>query len=137
MRFIRISQAELDKIRCLYESVMAHACHGLFYREGETLGKEIVQMAHGDKDNFLEISARLIKGRGWVEEISFMGDRIIAKGSFEAKNGLDDPTCHRLRGMIHAILEKHTCKKLVCLEEKCVSIGDPYCEFTVRKMEGN
>ena len=135
MRFIRISQEELHKIRDLYESVMSHACYGLFYREGETLGNEIVQMAYDDKENFLETAGRLIKGRGWVDEIGFMDDRIIAKGSFEAKKGLNNPSCHRLRGMLHAILEKHTGKKLVCLEEKCVSMGDPYCEFIVREME--
>jgi len=137
MRFIRISQGELDKIRHLYESVMSHASHGLFYREGETLGKEIVKMASEDKDNFLETSGRLIKGRGWVEEISFMEDKIIAKDSFESKVGQEEPTCHRLRGMIHAILEEHTGKKLICLEEKCMSIGDPYCEFVMREMEGS
>ena len=137
MRFIRISQEELHKIIRLYESVMSHACYGLFYREGETLGKEIVKMAREDKENFLETAGRLIKGRGWVDEIGFMDDRVIAKGSFEAKEGLEDPYCHRLRGMVHAILEEHTGKKLICLEEKCVSIGDPYCEFIVREVEGS
>ena len=137
MRFIRISQEEMHKIRRLYESVMSHACHGLFYREGEALGKEIVKMANEDKENFLETAGRLIKGRGWVDEIGFMDDRIIAKGSFEGKEGLESPSCHRLRGMVHAILEEHTGKKLVCLEEKCVSIGDPYCEFIVRETEGS
>ena len=137
MRFIRISQTELDKIRHLYESVMSHACYGLFYREGETLGREIVQMARDGGDNFLETSGRLIKGRGWVDEISFMDDRVIAKGSFEAKEDMEDPSCHKLRGMIHAILEEHTGKKLVCLEEKCISTGAPYCEFVVKEMEGN
>ncbi len=137
MRFIRISQEELAKIRSLYESVMSHACHGLFYREGGTLGKEIVKMASEDNDNFLETAGRLIKGRGWVEDISFMGDRVIINGSFEAKVGLEEPSCHRLRGMVHAILEHHTGKKLVCLEEKCISIGDALCEIVVRDMEGS
>ena len=60
MRFIRISQEEMHKIRRLYESVMSHACYGLFYREGEALGKEIVKMASEDKENFLETAGRLI-----------------------------------------------------------------------------
>ena len=137
MRFIRISQEELDKIRHLYESVMSHACYGLFYREGGTLGKAIAKMASEDNDNYLETAGRLIKGRGWVEDISFMGDRVIIKGSFEAKPGSEEPTCHRLRGMVHAILEAHTGKKLVCLEEKCISTGDALCEIVVREMEGS
>ncbi len=136
MRFIRISQGELDKIRVLYESVMSHASHGLFYREGEALGKEIVKMASEDTNNFLETAGRLIKGRGWVENISFMGNRVIIQGSFEAKEGRGEATCHRLRGMVHAILEKETGKKLVCLEDKCVSMGDQTCEFVVKEMEG-
>lgn len=137
MRFVRISQEELDRIRNLYESVMSHASHGLFYREGETLGREIARMASGDMDSFLETSGRLIKGRGWVEDIKFMDDRIIARGSIESKEKADEATCHRLRGMIHAILEKHTGKKLLCLEEKCLSLGDSYCEFVVRETEGS
>ncbi|MFO7618660.1 MAG: V4R domain-containing protein [Thermoplasmata archaeon] len=137
MRFIRISQKELLKIRTLYESVMSHASHGLFYREGETLGKEIVQMACGDSGAFLETAGRLIKGRGWVEDISFTAERVFAIGSIESADGAKEATCHRLRGMIHVIMEKHTGKKLLCLEDKCISLGDAQCEFILRELEGN
>ena len=137
MRFIRISQKELFKIRTLYESVMSHASHGLFYREGEALGKEIVQMASNDSGAFLETAGRLIKGRGWVEDISFTGERVFATGSIESTEGAKEATCHRLRGMIHVIMEKHTGKKLLCLEDKCLSLGDAQCEFILRDMEGN
>ncbi|MBA3046301.1 MAG: hypothetical protein KKH41_01990 [Candidatus Thermoplasmatota archaeon] len=137
MRFIRISQKELAKLRLLYESVMSHASYGLFYREGETLGREIVEMASGDSDAFLETAGRLIKGRGWVEDISFTDHRVFAQGSIESIPGGSEATCHRLRGIIHVIMEKHLGKKLLCLEDKCLSLGDTQCEFILREMEGN
>ncbi len=130
-----MSQTDLEKVKMLYESVMSKASHGLFYREGNTLGKEIADMASGDKDNFIETASRLIKGRGWVEDITFNGDTIIAKGSIEASES-SEPTCHRLRGMIHAIAERVTDRKLICIEEMCISKGDPYCQFALRDMEG-
>ncbi|MDO9538135.1 MAG: V4R domain-containing protein [Thermoplasmata archaeon] len=137
MRFVRISQTELEKLKCLYESVMSHASHGLFYREGEILGREMIEMASGDPNTYLETAGRLIKGRGWVEEITFTDTRVFARGSFESLPGANEATCHRLRGMIHVIMEKHTGKKLLCLEDKCLSLGDTQCEFIMREMEGN
>jgi predicted hydrocarbon binding protein len=137
MRFVRISQKELVKVRTLYESVMSHASHGLFYREGETLGKEIVAMAASDGGaTFLETSGRLIKGRGWVEDISFTDVRVFVVGSIETSANSSEATCHRIRGMIHVVMEKHLGKKLLCLEDKCVSLGDAQCEFILREMEG-
>jgi predicted hydrocarbon binding protein len=136
MRFVRISQKELENIRRLYESVMSHASHGLFYREGETLGREIVEIAGNETETFLETAGRLIKGRGWVDEIQFTETRVTAKGSFESTKNSSEVTCHRLRGMIHVIMEKHTGKKLLCLEDKCLSVGDSQCEFTLRELEG-
>ncbi len=135
MRFVRISQTEIEKIRVLYESVMSKASHGLFYREGNTLGKEIAEMASEEKDKYLETCARIIKGRGWADDIAFNGYTVIVKGSIEAATA-EEPTCHRLRGIIHAVVEHESGTKLVCIEEKCKSVGDPYCEFTLREMEG-
>lgn len=134
MRFIRISQRELEDIRRLYESVMSKASHGLFYREGVTMGKQISDMASEDMDKYLETAGRLIKGRGWVEDIRFNGSSVKAMGSIEATKA-SEPTCHKLRGMIYSVVEKVSERKFICLEEQCISIGDPYCEFIVREME--
>jgi len=136
MRFVRISQKELENIRRLYESVMSHASYGLFYREGETLGREIVEIAGNEAETFLETAGRLIKGRGWVDEIQFTETMVTAKGSFESSKNAKEVTCHRLRGMIHIIMERHTGKKLLCLEDKCLSLGDSQCEFTLKELEG-
>ena len=135
MRFVRISQPELEKIRKLYESVMSQASHGLFYREGSALGKIIVDMASEDKENFLGTASRLIKGRGWVEDIAFQNDTVIAKGSIETVESASDPTCHRLRGIIHAVAEEAYDKKLICMEVLCKSTGHAYCEFNLGEME--
>ena len=134
MRFIRISQRELADIRQLYESVMSKASHGLFYREGESLGKQISDMASEDMDKYLETAGRLIKGRGWVEDITFNGSSVKAIGSIEATEA-SEPTCHKLRGMIHSVMGRVSERKFICLEEKCISMGDQYCEFKVREME--
>jgi predicted hydrocarbon binding protein len=136
MKFVRISQREMEKVKRLYESVMSNASYGLFYREGETYGKEIIEMASSDSGNFLETAGKLIKGRGWVSEIRFSAERVVAIDSFESSKGGKEATCHRLRGMVHVIMEKHLGKKLLCLEDKCVSLGDKQCEFTLREMEG-
>ncbi|KYK25519.1 MAG: hypothetical protein AYK23_03570 [Candidatus Proteinoplasmatales archaeon SG8-5] len=135
MRFVRISQPELDKIRKLYESVMSQASHGLFYREGTALGKIIVEMAREDRENFLGTASRLIKGRGWVDDIAFQKDSVIAKGSIETVDSATEPTCHRLRGIIHAVAEEAFDKKLICMEVLCKSTGHAYCEFNLGEME--
>ena len=135
MRFVRLSQPELEKIRKLYESVMSQASHGLFYREGSVLGKIIVDMASEDKENFLGTASRLIKGRGWVEDIAFQKDTVIAKGSIEVVESAPEPTCHRLRGIIHAVAETAYDKKLICMEVLCKSTGHAYCEFNLGEME--
>lgn len=135
MRFVRISQPELDKIRKLYESVMSQASHGLFYREGSALGKIIVEMAKEDKENFLGTASRLIKGRGWVEDIAFQKETVIAKGSIETVESASEPTCHRLRGIIHSVAEEAYYKKLICMEVLCKSTGHAYCEFNLGEIE--
>jgi predicted hydrocarbon binding protein len=66
--------------------------------------------------------------------LRFNGVNVIAKGSFEASES-EEATCHRLRGIIYAVLERGTEKRIICIEEKCLSMGDPYCEFILRGME--
>jgi predicted hydrocarbon binding protein len=135
MKFVRISQPELEKIRRLYESVMSKASHGLFYREGLDLGRIIVDMASEDSENFLGTASRLIKGRGWVEEITFQNEKVIARGSIEAVGTASEPTCHRLRGIIHMVAEEAYDKKLICMEVLCKSTGDDLCEFNLGETE--
>jgi len=109
---------------------MAHACHGLFFREGIILGKEIAEQALPEKDRYFAKAAELLKEYGWVEEVEFGTDRVTVKGSIEVGHG-DIPTCHRLRGILRELYERKSSTHLNCLEEECASKGNGACLFRV------
>ncbi len=134
MRFVKISQTELQDIKNLYEGVMSQACHGLFFREGAVLGKEIADISSKNRDNYFSTASRLLKARGWVEEIKFEEEKATAKGSFEVIEGAGNPTCHRLRGIVREIYENYLHTKVQCTEEKCISQGNENCIFEIKKM---
>jgi predicted hydrocarbon binding protein len=131
MRWVKINQDDLGKVRDLYESVMAHACHGLFFKEGGILGREVAEAALQDKDNYFQKAAEILKERGWVEEIEFGPDSVKVKGSFEA-TGREGPSCHRLRGIIRELYERKSSTRVNCQEEECASTGKEYCHFLVK-----
>ena len=56
---------EFDQIRGLYESVMSHACHGLFFREGQAFGEIITKIAKTDEG---------FKPLGWEEALDGIFD---------------------------------------------------------------
>ena len=96
--------------------------------------------------NPLVIIVNTVKGKGvsymenkpkWHHGVPSEEQLEIAKGTLEVNNEHENPSCHRLRGMVHAKLEVHTDKKLGCREEKCMSIGDQQCEFDMVEMGGN
>jgi predicted hydrocarbon binding protein len=134
MRYIKISQKELEKVAKLYESVMSNACHGLFFREGSALGAEIVALANKDREKFFDIATEELKDRGWVEDVKFDGNKITVKGSIEASKG-EEPTCHRLRGILRHLFEAYGNERLYCSEKKCVSVGDEACIFNIEPIE--
>lgn len=130
MRSVRISQEAILKFRELYEGVMAHACHGLFFREGLILGREIAEKALPEKERYFAKAAELLKESGWCEEVEFGTDRAVIKGSIEVSKG-DIPTCHRLRGILRELYERKSSTHLNCLEEECASKGDAACLFRI------
>ncbi len=135
MKFVRISQMEFEKIRGLYESVMSHACYGLFFREGFAFGEIIAKIAKTDGSDYYTTAGRLIKGRGWIESIEFDGYNVTTTGSIEASSKVGDVTCHRVRGMLKAIYEAETGKKLACFEDECVSLGAEACKFRLVELQ--
>ena len=135
MKFVRISKMEYDKIRILYESVMSQACHGLFFREGQTYGEIVANIARTDSGEYFATAGKLIKGRGWVESIEFDGNTVITKGSIETADA-EDPTCHRIRGMLKAVYEMNSDKKVACFEDECESQGAEHCKFRVAEIKG-
>lgn len=133
MRSVRLTQEELHKIRDLYEGVMSHACHGLFFKEGSVVSGDMVEQALADRAHFFPKAAELLKERGWVEEISFKEGEVIVKGSIEVAPS-DQPSCHRLRGILREFYERFKGSRVKCTEESCASVGQPECRFRIEEM---
>jgi predicted hydrocarbon binding protein len=136
MKFVKLSQSEYEEIRKLYEGVMSQACYGLFFREGMILGDEISKIALQEPEKYFEISANLLRARGWVDNIVFEEATAIAEGSVEASQQCEVPTCHRLRGIVKRIYEAKGHRRLHCDEIECVSKGDKHCVFRVEPLGG-
>jgi predicted hydrocarbon binding protein len=123
MRYAKISKDEFIKMRKLYESVMSNACNGLFFSEGRVFGEEIADTAEEDRDNFFEVAKKELIDRGWLEDITFEDNTITVKGSIEVVES-DQPTCHRLRGILRHLFEVYRNERGYCVEKKCESTGD-------------
>jgi predicted hydrocarbon binding protein len=134
MRFVKISQKELEEQRKLYESVMSNACHGLFFREGIVFGPELTAESIKDRDNYFENVKKGLVERGWLEDITFDGNNITVKGSIEVSPG-GELTCHRLRGILRHIFETYNNERLYCAETECASAGGEQCVFKIETIE--
>ena len=130
MRFIKISNSELVRIRKMYEGLMAKACNGLFFREGLAIGEEFAEVAMKSDEDFFSTIKEMLKYRGWISEINFEDGKITVKGSAEVQSGTESETCHRLRGILQKIIEEHNGLRARFTEEKCESLGSPNCVFT-------
>jgi predicted hydrocarbon binding protein len=129
-RHVMISQEELKDIRELYEGVMSNASHGLFFKEGSIIGIGIASIANRDRKTYFDTCQRVLRDKNWVKEIEFHDDTVTVQGSIEASRG-DQPTCHRLRGIIRKIYEVYMDKKIYCQETECESIGSGRCTFKI------
>lgn len=128
MRFVKISQPEMEAVRKLYESVMSYACHGLFYREGLSLGADIAELGSKGED-FFESCRRILIGRGWAEDLVFEEGTIRVTGSIEASPGAGAETCHRLKGILSRLVETQRGRRVTVTEAKCASKGASECVF--------
>ncbi len=135
MRFVKVSQHEIAKIRNLYEGVMSYASHGLFYREGLYLGEEMARIAEKTPDEFIHVISNVLVGRGWVDTIAFENDRILVKGCIEVceDDGTGLETCHRMRGILSKILEIFMQQRVKIIECECESLGAENCVFKIVK----
>jgi predicted hydrocarbon binding protein len=133
IRSVKIDQAELRQIKELYEGVMSHACHGLFFKEGSVIGGAMADEALKDRPHYFERAARLLEERGWVESIRFTDREAVARGSIEVAPS-DIPTCHRLRGMLREFYERFKGGRVKCTEEACASTGQSECRFRVEEL---
>jgi predicted hydrocarbon binding protein len=130
MRYVKLNQEELHKMMELYEGVMSHACHGLFFKEGSVLGSDLAAEALKDRARYFERAAQLLKERGWIEGISFKDGEAVVTGSIEVFQS-DIPTCHRLRGILREFYERFKGSRVKCTEEACASLGQPECRFRI------
>src|SRR5437879_10410545 len=87
-RSVNVSQQELDSVRKLYESVMAYACHGLFFREGMVLAEEVTKSLALGEDP-LDVGKKGILERGWAEGDSFNDSGARLRGRIAAVSGGD------------------------------------------------
>ncbi|TLZ52014.1 MAG: hypothetical protein E6K18_03720 [Methanobacteriota archaeon] len=128
MRYVRISQDEFSSVRKLYESVMAYACHGLFFREGQSIADGIAKEVERGED-LLNGARRVLIARGWVEDVQFSGGQVKVRGSIEVSPGSEAETCHRLRGVLARLYEIHMKDKVKLAEVECESTGSHECLF--------
>ena len=133
MRYVKLNQEELHKIKELYEGVMSHACHGLFFKEGSVVGSDMAADALKDRAKFHERAAQILKERGWIEEVTFKDGEVLVKGSIEVSPS-DIPTCHRLRGILREFYERFKGSRVKCTEEACASVGESLCRFKIEEM---
>ncbi len=130
MKFVKLSQEELQKIAEFYKEVMSTAYEGLFFREGKVIGEGIMQIIDEESD-FRMKAAKLIEARGWADEIELGKSEAKSKGCIEVKENANDTTCHRMRGMLAIIYEKGTGNIVDVTEKKCQSKGDEGCVFDI------
>ena len=133
MRYIKLNQVELRKVNELYEGLMSHACHGLFFKEGQVLGSDLADEALKDRAHFFDKAAHALKERGWIDEITFKENEVVVKGSIEVAPS-DIPTCHRLRGILREFYERFKGGRVKCTEEACASTGQRECRFRVEDL---
>jgi predicted hydrocarbon binding protein len=133
LRYVKIDQVELRQIKELYEGVMSHACHGLFFKEGSVIGTDMAEEALKERARFFDRAAHILVERGWVEEIHFTDQEVVAKGSIEVSPS-DIPTCHRLRGILREFYERFKGGRVKCTEEACASTGPKECRFRVEEV---
>lgn len=136
MRFIKLSQKESKDIQQLYESVMAAASYGLFYRQGLIIGEEIARIASQESDeDYFDACTKLLKAKGWVDEAKFEDSAAYMTASFESLETKDaeKPTCHMLRGIVNKIYEGYSHKRMHTEEVECTSKGDGQCVFKVEE----
>jgi predicted hydrocarbon binding protein len=133
LRQVKLDQTELRQIKELYEGVMSHACHGLFFKEGSVIGGNMAEEALKDRPHYFERAGALLEERGWVEGVRFSENEVVVRGSIEVSPS-DIPTCHRLRGILREFYERFKGERVKCTEEACASTGQRECHFRVEEL---
>jgi len=92
----------------------------------------------------LKVIADFAVARGWCipEFVEFDEEKprlvVRLRDLFECrlfKGRKNKPNSHFMRGILAGILEELFGVKIKVKEEKCVAMGDPYCEFVAERYE--
>ena len=128
MRYVKVSQDEFASVRKLYESVMAYACHGLFFREGQSIADGVAKEVERGEDLFVG-ARRVLIARGWITDVQFGRADARVQGSIEVSPGSEAETCHRLRGVLTRLYEIRAKERAKVAEVECESTGSTECVF--------
>lgn len=134
MHYITLSENEISEIKKLHESLLSKSSHGIFYSIGKIIGeniaKEIASNQLSDWGKFSDEASRILKERGFVEQISFEEKKVTVKGSIEVTNS-QSMTCDILRGIISALHKAYFKSVIYCEETSCESMGAGNCVFEI------
>jgi len=132
MKELKLTKKEVLEIKRVLQEIMSYASTGIFYRSGEVLGKMMAENIK--RENYFEELRKKLKEEGWVEEIEFKEEIVIAKGSIEVHPS-KIASCDILRGIIRGIYENYY-KTIIKVEEtECESLGDEFCVFNIRRVK--
>jgi len=128
------------------EAIIGDEASVVFYEAGMRAGKNSTKVLFDEWEErgreFLKRWGDFYKsaGVGWFKleelDIDSNGNGYIRiKQSFIAEEygSSDRPVCHFLGGFFVGVLEEILDEKLMCKQTKCISKGDPYCEFQFEK----
>jgi predicted hydrocarbon binding protein len=110
---------------------------------GELMGQEIVKRGTGRLGVYRDFLKRGVKSGMGTFEVPLLGaiiagfkGRIVVRlrdSFFASSLGVTgNSECHIVRGMIVGAAKVVLHKDLKCVEEKCLSKGDAYCEFVLK-----
>jgi len=139
MTGILIAPEDLREIKKLYEEVLSNAAYGMFFREGKIIGYSIWNSLFRKRtvedipeNEFIAKTEEVLQSRGFIKrlEADFKTSKIVVHGSAESTLS-GEPSCHRLSGVLTALVEKKLNKKVLCHEIKCMTGNDDECIFVI------
>jgi len=114
------------------------------YHLGHGVGRELYKIYAeprklNDIDKGISLIKALMRGGGWadIREVRKVDERMILLFDrlWECEIHVDEdngtPSSHYIRGILAGFFEKLTGRSVKIKEVKCITVGDPYCEFKI------
>ncbi len=133
MKFVKLSQEDIENISHFYQNMIGDAREILLYIWGKAGGDKMSELIEEGEEDSLKRAKNLMEGRGWGEEIELEEDLVTAKGSIEVDKTLEMPSCNLLRGMICGLYEGVRGGLIEVKEVKCQSLDHEHCEFEIKE----